>query len=79
MYKDNANVIFEAGMFHCKTNIGNTENSIWIPVREDESPPAPMDFSSQRMIIVKRNENGEINDKEFRSEFSNRIDALLNL
>lgn len=80
MFTDNSNVIFEAGMFHSKTNIATSENSIWIPVREDLSPKPPMDFSSQRMIIVKRNNDGELEDEfELRQMFSARIDALLNM
>ena len=47
-YRDNANVIFEAGMMQALTNSPGAQPAGWIPVREKASPGAPFDFASER-------------------------------
>jgi predicted nucleotide-binding protein len=51
-YKDNSNVLFEAGMFHSLCNLDKTK--FWIPIREKSSPRAPFDFLTQRTIVINR-------------------------
>ncbi|NEP18942.1 MAG: GAF domain-containing protein, partial [Leptolyngbya sp. SIO4C1] len=43
--KDNANVLFEAGMFHALMNDASAVPAAWIPVREKPPPPIPFDFA----------------------------------
>jgi hypothetical protein len=79
---DNVNVVFEAGMLHARTTASAEENgsgdpSGWIPIREDDSPPAPFDFAAERILIVPRSKNGELNESRFRELLGNRIHALL--
>lgn len=76
-YQDNPNVVFEAGMFHGRTKYITREVSNWIPIREKESLPAPMDFSSERTIYPPRNKDGELNIERLRSEFIKRVEAVI--
>jgi hypothetical protein len=79
-YQDNANVIFEAGMFQSLTNPAATDHPIgWIPVRESPplSPPPPFDFAQQRMIIVQRLADNKPNVDRLRADLRERIEGLL--
>ncbi len=77
-FRDNSNVIFEAGMFHGRTDEVSSVPSSWIPVREKESPKPPFDFAQERMLIVQRNKSGSLKEKIFVSKFRSRIKAMLN-
>jgi hypothetical protein len=79
-YQDNANVIFEAGMFQSLTNPAATDDPTgWIPVRESPllSPPPPFDFAQQRMIIVQRLADNKPNLDKLRADLRERIERLL--
>jgi hypothetical protein len=77
-YQDNANVVFEAGMFQSLTNPAATDDPIgWIPVREQLSPPPPFDFAQQRMIIIERLRDNKPNLEKLRAELRARIERLL--
>jgi hypothetical protein len=78
-YQDNANVVFEAGMFQSLTNPAATGNPIgWIPVREPIplSPPPAFDFAQQRMIIIQRLTNNKPNLEKLRTDLKARIEHL---
>jgi hypothetical protein len=80
-YRDNPNVLFEAGMLHAlsstnaSTDIG--EPAGWIPVREADSPPAPFDFAAERTVTVPRSERGEQDDGRLRAILTQRVHRLL--
>jgi hypothetical protein len=79
-YQDNANVVFEAGMFQSLTNPAATSHPTgWIPVREPQplSPPPPFDFAQQRMIIVERATDNQPNLDRLQAELKERIEDLL--
>jgi len=77
-YQDNANVVFEAGMFQSLTNPDATDDLIgWIPVRELKSPPPPFDFAQQRMIVIPRLGDNKLNKEKLRYELKARIEKLL--
>jgi len=76
-YIDNPNVIFEAGMLHALINAPDAPPSGWIPVREDDSPPAPFDFADQRIERVPRDQDGQVLEERFRTQMQRRIAALL--
>jgi hypothetical protein len=79
-YHDNANVIFEAGMFQSLTNPAATDAPTgWIPVREPPNlcPPPPFDFAQQRMIIVGRMADGKPNLDSLQADLIDRIETLL--
>jgi hypothetical protein len=76
-YVDNPNVIFEAGMLHALINAPDAPPSGWIPVREDDSPPAPFDFADQRIERVPRDQQGQVLEDRFRAQMHRRVTALL--
>jgi hypothetical protein len=79
-YQDNANVVFEAGMFQSLTNPAATDAPTgWIPVRESPSlsPPPPFDFAQQRMIIVQRLADNKPNINKLGADLRDRIGELL--
>jgi hypothetical protein len=76
-YADNPNVIFEAGMLHALINAPDAPPSGWIPVREEDSPPAPFDFADQRIERVPRDADGQVLEERFRAQIHRRVTALL--
>jgi hypothetical protein len=80
-YTDNPNVVFEAGMLHARTTAsadkGQGQPSGWIPIREEDSPPAPFDFATERILYVPRSRNGELNESKLKQMLTRRIIALL--
>jgi len=80
-YRDNPNVVFEAGMLHARTTAAadadGGEPAGWIPVREQESPPPPFDFAAERIVQVPRSRAGELNESKLREMLRRRIEALL--
>ena len=78
-FRDNPNVIFEAGMFHGRTEAINAVPSKWIPIREKDSPKPPFDFAQERILLVERNKDNRLNQKVFANKFCEMVDAMLNL
>ena len=76
-YIDNHNVLVEAGMLHMVTRTAPEAGSGWVPIREKDSPPPPFDFAANRMIIVPRNDDGSLNEQEFRVDLSKKLRALI--
>jgi hypothetical protein len=70
-YQDNPNVLFEAGMLHARS-LSTQDQTRWLPIREDKSPPAPFDFAGDRMEFVPR-VAGRINDSLFRARLQVRL------
>jgi predicted nucleotide-binding protein len=73
-YKDNPNVLFEAGMFHSLCNLDKTKS--WIPIRERSSPRAPFDFLTQRMIVINRLDNDTLNQEDLESQLIRMIENV---
>jgi Predicted nucleotide-binding protein containing TIR-like domain len=76
-FRDNANVIFEAGMLHSLTHMPTAATSGWIPLREKASPPTPFDFAGERISLVPRSKNGDLLLGYLREDLRDRIQALL--
>jgi hypothetical protein len=80
-YIDNPNVLFEAGMLHARTAATEAEDGSeptgWIPMREALSPPAPFDFSSERILKVPRFDDGGLNEDRLRHVLTERVTTLL--
>jgi hypothetical protein len=76
-FVDNANVLFEAGMLHALANATGSPPSSWIPIREKDSPPAPFDFSHERILEVPR--SGDTGDvaSNFEIDLHRRVNTLL--
>jgi hypothetical protein len=75
-YRDNPNVIFEAGMLHSITNLPTELPTGWIPVREKGSPPSPFDFAQERTVEVPRGANGDLNVELFVDALKKRLRML---
>jgi len=76
-FQDNINVVFEAGMLHGRSDISSPIPASWIPLREENSPPTPFDFASQRTVIVPRNRDGRLNIDKFKSQFRTGLRGLI--
>ncbi|MDH3338862.1 MAG: hypothetical protein OEM76_13705 [Gammaproteobacteria bacterium] len=48
-----------------------------IPIREKDSLKAPFDLDNQRMVLVKRNQEGEADIKAFKADLMAKIASLL--
>jgi hypothetical protein len=75
-YKDNPNVVFEAGMFHALTSDQQGQTR-WIPMREKGVDPAPFDFAHDRMLTVPRDDQARLNTQKLRTELCKRLKNLL--
>lgn len=81
LFRDNPNVLFEAGMLHGRSDVDSPVQAPahWLPIREDErySTRPPFDFASQRMLIVPREEGSlALKEDEFRTELKRHLKAL---
>ena len=78
-YKDNFNVIFEAGMFQGRINPAVGEHTAnWIPIREENSPDIPFDFAQERILMVPRKEKNQALDNEaFAKDLASAVAAML--
>jgi hypothetical protein len=76
-FRDNANVVFEAGMFHGRRDELTSEPASWIPVREVLSVEVPFDFAQERIITVERYQNGKLRSGRFGKALRRRLGALL--
>lgn len=74
-YRDNPNVLFEAGMLHALTGIDYSGG--WVPVREPDAPPAPFDVANQNHLIVPRHDDGSLNRSELEERLARHIRELL--
>lgn len=82
-FRDNPNVLIEAGMFYIlskKKTISNFKG--WIPIREEDSRHTgklPFDLADLRILWVDRQEgeNGKLDEREFKEKLANTIDCLL--
>lgn len=75
VYVDNANVIFEAGMFQGRRNID--KSSAWIPIREKEPPDMFFDIAQENILLIDRNKNGALKTNIFRKALEKRITAMI--
>lgn len=72
LYKDNENVLIESGMLSAISQYSDFEN--WIPIREKSSPKIPFDISTNRILIVPRNEsNNKLNVEKFRLNLVSKL------
>jgi hypothetical protein len=67
-------------MLHARTHVSADDDTGqptgWIPVREVDSPPAPVDFAGDRILLVPR-AGGRLNELEFQEQLRGRIEELL--
>lgn len=75
-FRDNPNVLFEAGMLHGRSDQGAQSPASWIPIREASSK-TPFDFASERTIIVPRSKDGILDEAQFKDILRKRIRVLV--
>jgi hypothetical protein len=76
-YRDNPNVIFEAGMLHSLTNAPTEHPTGWIPIREVDSPPMPFDFAQQRTVMVPRRAEGALDVEGFEARLTAFLEDIV--
>lgn len=76
-YRDNPNVLFEAGML--KAFRAMDYSGGWVPVREPEPPRAPFDILNENSVIVPRKEDGSLNRAEFEEKLCRRVRVMLGM
>lgn len=83
-YRDNPNVLFEAGMLHALTSSGVGESFStpveWLAVREEASPKIPFDFGNRNILVVPRLDDGKtnkLNRQAFSKELTKRLQKML--
>ena len=76
-YQDNANVVFEAGMLQALKNTPTGEPIGWIPIREASSPKIPFDFAAQRILVVPRIGEKQLNKDALIAAVKERVEKLL--
>ncbi|XGV98807.1 MAG: TIR domain-containing protein [Leptolyngbya sp. BL-A-14] len=74
MFKDNANVLIEVGMFWYKSEDFNNV----ILIREKSSSKVPFDIANNRIIFVPRDKSTkELDARSFKREFQKMLDKML--
>lgn len=78
-YADNANVLFEAGMLYALKHQPGAMPASWIVIREAAGigGPPPFDLASERMVIVPRDDQGDLLRDEFQHALQAAIDESL--
>ncbi|MDX1522139.1 MAG: nucleotide-binding protein, partial [Anaerolineae bacterium] len=76
-YRDNPNVLFEAGMMQALQNSAGALLKGWIPIREAESPKLPFDVAAERMLTIDRAEDP--NCTNLALTLKSRIEKLIEL
>lgn len=83
-YRDNSNVLFEAGMFQMVHEMrdapGDVDAARWIPIRENPmlTTSVPFDISGDRIIHIPRIEGtSELNKAEFEKEIREAVNGLV--
>lgn len=76
-YKDNPNVLMEAGMLHMVTEGNGGVGTGWIPIREPASPAMPFDLVSQRTVLVPRDKAGKFHKRAFAKDLRAKLSALV--
>jgi hypothetical protein len=74
-FHDNPNVLFEAGIMYALTQ--NQAMTAWIPIREPEPPALIFDIATERMLIVKRDVSGRLNEPALRNELSRKLGGIV--
>ena len=74
-YRDNSNVLFEAGMMYAIVQ-SSSGMKAWIPIRERNSPPLPFNLSTERALFVPRYPDGRLDREKFKDELRGRLKAV---
>jgi predicted nucleotide-binding protein len=76
-YRDNPNVLFEAGILYGLRQIGRSPLKKLLLVREENSPKIPFDLATEFMVMVPRLQNGHVNVSDLKTSVQNIVKAIL--
>jgi hypothetical protein len=73
-YKDNSNIMFEAGLMHASSYFDKKIK--WIPIRECKTSDMPFDIQDLNMILIDR-KNGNLNEIKLKEDLGKRLGELI--
>jgi hypothetical protein len=76
-YRDNPNVLFEAGVLYGLRQIGWSPLKKLLLVREKDSPNIPFDLATEFMVTVSRHRNGTVNTADLSRRIQSTVAAIL--
>ena len=76
-YRDNSNVLFEAGILYGLRQIRRSPLKKLLLVREKNSPKIPFDLATEFMVMVPRLQNGHVNVSDLRASIQDTVKAIL--
>lgn len=76
-FRDNPNVLFEAGMIHMSIQDPRVMPQGCLLIREVPPPKVPFDFSTLRIVEVERKNDGALNAQAFESMLRDSLKTLL--
>ena len=75
-YRDNPNVLFEAGMIYALIKQKDALPKHWIPIREKQSTDIPFDFAGSRILFVPRDDKG-VKEESFSHELTEILKNII--
>jgi hypothetical protein len=78
-FKDNPNVLFEAGMLFALQKAKRSPLQGILLVRESDSADIPFDLSAEYMVMVPRSEDGQLDRQRFRDLLVRHISFMLGI
>lgn len=76
-YRDNPNVLFEAGMLYGLRRSGRSPLKKLLLMREEDSSKIPFDLATEYMVMVPRLPNGQVNGTSLRASVQDALRAIL--
>lgn len=77
-FRDNPNVLFEAGMLFALRKARRTPLKAIVLVREANATAIPFDFNAEYITLVPRMSDGRLNEQRFRGLLNRHIRTMLN-
>jgi hypothetical protein len=78
-FRDNPNVLFEAGMLFALLKARRSPLQGILLVRESNAPVIPFDLAAEFMALVPRTPEGQLNVHSFRSQLNKHLSFLLKI
>jgi hypothetical protein len=76
-FRDNPNVLFEAGMLFALRTSKRSPVRALLLVRERDAPDTPFDLSAEYMVVVPRQSDRSLNKEAFRTRLTHQIGKIL--
>lgn len=76
-YFDNPNVLYEAGVFQGPATDPTSRGQNWMLLRERDSPEAPFDITTVNTLMIPRDDDGNLLERDFEVAVQARLDQLI--